>query len=110
MKQARKEGRKEGRERSIIEIITFGTHIIHILIFDIVDYIFFIKADVTLDVSPNEVRDVKWVTPDELRAMFADASKFFVFVFVFFGCGNFDRRRGENKQSTTMIRIRMVWR
>ena len=42
----------------------------------IVDYIFFIKADVTLDVSPNEVRDVKWVTPDELRAMFDDPSKF----------------------------------
>ncbi|KAI7853976.1 isopentenyl-diphosphate delta-isomerase [Circinella umbellata] len=39
-----------------------------------IDYIFFIKADVTLDVSPNEVRDVKWVTPDELRAMFDDAS------------------------------------
>ncbi|KAI8139376.1 isopentenyl-diphosphate delta-isomerase [Fennellomyces sp. T-0311] len=37
-----------------------------------IDYIFFIKADVTLDVSPNEVRDVKYVTPDELHAMFAD--------------------------------------
>ncbi|KAI9494396.1 isopentenyl pyrophosphate isomerase [Zychaea mexicana] len=39
-----------------------------------IDYIFFIKADVDLDVSPNEVRDTKYVTPDELRAMFADTS------------------------------------
>ncbi|KAL1935820.1 hypothetical protein VTP01DRAFT_4960 [Rhizomucor pusillus] len=36
-----------------------------------IDYIFFIKADVDLAVNPNEVRDVKYVTPDELRAMFA---------------------------------------
>ncbi|CAO3596093.1 unnamed protein product [Absidia cylindrospora] len=39
-----------------------------------IDYIFMIKADVDLDVSPNEVRDVKYVTPDELRTMFADTS------------------------------------
>ncbi|CDH57321.1 isopentenyl-diphosphate delta-isomerase [Lichtheimia corymbifera JMRC:FSU:9682] len=37
-----------------------------------IDYIFFIKANVTMDVNANEVRDVKWVTPEELRAMFAD--------------------------------------
>jgi isopentenyl-diphosphate delta-isomerase len=42
--------------------------------FVLVDYIFMIKADVDLDVSPNEVRDVRYVTPDELRAMFADTS------------------------------------
>ena len=28
-----------------------------------------------MDVNVNEVRDVKWVTPDELRAMFADSGK-----------------------------------
>ncbi|KAI9265358.1 isopentenyl pyrophosphate isomerase [Helicostylum pulchrum] len=37
-----------------------------------VDYILFIKANVTLDVSPNEIRDVKYVTPQELKDMFAD--------------------------------------
>ncbi|KAI8067880.1 isopentenyl pyrophosphate isomerase [Gongronella butleri] len=39
-----------------------------------IDYIFFIKANVDLNVSPNEVRDVKYVTPEELKAMFADES------------------------------------
>lgn len=47
-----------------------GTYIICV-----VDYIFFIKANVTMDVNANEVRDVKWVTPEELRAMFADPGK-----------------------------------
>ncbi|KAI8048160.1 isopentenyl pyrophosphate isomerase [Gilbertella persicaria] len=37
-----------------------------------VDYILFMKADVTLNVNPNEIRDVKYVTPEELKAMFAD--------------------------------------
>lgn len=40
-----------------------------------VDYIFFIKADVDLKINPNEVRDYKYVTPEELKAMFADSSK-----------------------------------
>ena len=35
-----------------------------------IDYILFIKADVDLDVNPNEVMDVKYVTADELKAMF----------------------------------------
>ncbi|KAG0170201.1 isopentenyl-diphosphate delta-isomerase idi1 [Apophysomyces sp. BC1034] len=39
-----------------------------------IDYIFFIKADVDFEENPNEVRAVKYVTPDELRAMFADKS------------------------------------
>lgn len=39
------------------------------------DYILFIKANVDLDVNPNEIRDVKYVTPEELKAMFADSSK-----------------------------------
>lgn len=42
-----------------------------------VDYIFFIKADVDLAVNPNEVRDVKYVTPDELRAMFAQPGRIY---------------------------------
>ncbi|KAI7905253.1 isopentenyl pyrophosphate isomerase [Cokeromyces recurvatus] len=37
-----------------------------------VDYILFMKADVNLNVNPNEIRDIKWVTPEELKAMFAD--------------------------------------
>lgn len=37
-----------------------------------IDYILFIKADVDLDVNPNEVRDVKYVSPDELKSMFKD--------------------------------------
>lgn len=41
-----------------------------------IDYILFIKADVTLQVNPNEIRDVKYVTAEELEAMFKDPSKF----------------------------------
>lgn len=37
-----------------------------------IDYILIIKADVNLNPSPNEVRDVKYVTADELKAMFKD--------------------------------------
>ena len=44
----------------------------------LVDYILFMKANVTLDVNPNEIRDVKYVTPEELKAMFADPSKLFI--------------------------------
>lgn len=39
-----------------------------------VDYILFIKADVDLNINPNEVRDSTFVTPDELKAMFQDKS------------------------------------
>ncbi|KAK4511709.1 mitogen activated protein kinase [Mucor velutinosus] len=39
-----------------------------------VDYILFMKANVDLDVNPNEIRDVRYVTPEELKAMFADSS------------------------------------
>lgn len=38
-----------------------------------VDYILFIKADVDLDVNPNEVRDVRYVSEDDLRSMFDQA-------------------------------------
>ncbi|KAI9310591.1 isopentenyl-diphosphate delta-isomerase [Dichotomocladium elegans] len=37
-----------------------------------IDYIFFIKADVNLEINKNEVQETKYVTPDELRAMFSD--------------------------------------
>lgn len=37
-----------------------------------IDYILFIKADVTLDVSPNEVQDTRYVTAGDLKAMFND--------------------------------------
>ncbi|KAH0558500.1 isopentenyl-diphosphate delta-isomerase idi1 [Trichoglossum hirsutum] len=35
-----------------------------------IDYILFIKADVSLDVNPNEVKDTRYVNAEELRAMF----------------------------------------
>ena len=34
------------------------------------------KADVTLSLNPNEIRDIKYVTPQELQEMFRDPSKF----------------------------------
>lgn len=34
-----------------------------------IDYILFIKADVDLEVNPNEVRDTKYVSVDELKTM-----------------------------------------
>ncbi|OAX80668.1 isopentenyl-diphosphate delta-isomerase [Emergomyces africanus] len=37
-----------------------------------IDYILFIQADVDLNVSPNEVRDTKYVTAEELKQMFQD--------------------------------------
>lgn len=37
-----------------------------------IDYILFVEADVTLEPSKNEVRDIKWVSADELRQLFKD--------------------------------------
>ncbi|KAG1352328.1 hypothetical protein G6F62_002717 [Rhizopus arrhizus] len=37
-----------------------------------IDYILFMKADVTLSLNPNEIRDIKYVTPQELQEMFRD--------------------------------------
>ena len=37
-----------------------------------VDYILFIKANVDLDPSPNEVKATQYVSPDELKAQFED--------------------------------------
>lgn len=42
-----------------------------------VDYILFIKADVDLDVNPNEVRATKYVSEDDLKTMFKDDSLLF---------------------------------
>ncbi|KAF2268761.1 isopentenyl-diphosphate delta isomeras-like protein 1 [Lojkania enalia] len=39
-----------------------------------IDYILFIKANVDLDVNPNEVRDSRYVSQDDLKAMFNDKS------------------------------------
>src|SRR5271167_3154859 len=36
----------------------------------VVDYIIVIVADVDLDVNPNEVRDTRYVSPEELKDMF----------------------------------------
>ena len=41
----------------------------------IVDYILFCALDVTVDINPNEVSDAKYVSKDELEAMFADESE-----------------------------------
>ncbi|KAK5165509.1 isopentenyl-diphosphate delta-isomerase idi1 [Saxophila tyrrhenica] len=37
-----------------------------------IDYILFIKADVDLNVNPNEVQDTKYVTSDQLKQMFTE--------------------------------------
>ncbi|KAF2459207.1 isopentenyl pyrophosphate,dimethylallyl pyrophosphate isomerase [Lineolata rhizophorae] len=37
-----------------------------------IDYILFIRADPTVEPNPNEVRDTRYVSADELRAMFED--------------------------------------
>lgn len=37
-----------------------------------IDYILFIKADVDLNINPNEVQDTVYVTPDQLKEMFKE--------------------------------------
>lgn len=39
-----------------------------------VDYILFIRADVDLNVNPNEVQDTRYVSQSDLKAMFEDKS------------------------------------
>lgn len=41
----------------------------------IVDYILFATLDVDLELNPNEVSDARYVSKDELEAMFSDSSK-----------------------------------
>jgi isopentenyl-diphosphate delta-isomerase len=40
-----------------------------------VDYILFLTNDVTVKANPNEVRDYKYVSKEELKQMFEDTSK-----------------------------------
>ena len=40
----------------------------------LVDYILFIRADVDLNVNPNEVQDTRYVSQSDLKAMFEDKS------------------------------------
>jgi len=42
-----------------------------------IDYILFFQGKVDLDINPNEVKDAKYVTADELKAMFKDDSLIF---------------------------------
>nr|OQO30449.1 Isopentenyl-diphosphate Delta-isomerase [Rachicladosporium sp. CCFEE 5018] len=37
-----------------------------------IDYILFIKADVDVEENPNEVQATRWVSPEELKAMFEE--------------------------------------
>ena len=40
-----------------------------------VDYIIIILAEVDLDVNPNEVRDTRYVSPEELKEMLQQPGK-----------------------------------
>lgn len=40
----------------------------------LVDYILFITADVDLHINPNEVRDSRWVSQEDLKNMFQEKS------------------------------------
>lgn len=42
--------------------------------FSLVDYILFIKADVDVQANPNEAQDTRYVSAEELKAMFEDPS------------------------------------
>lgn len=44
------------------------------LTIDTVDYILFIKANVDLNPSPNEVQATQYVSPEKLKAQFEDPS------------------------------------
>lgn len=41
-----------------------------------VDYIFLIQKDVELEINPNEVMEIRYVTPSELKAMVRQAEVF----------------------------------
>ena len=43
----------------------------------LVDYILFIQADVDLKINPNEVRDARYVSADELKVMFEEPGLIF---------------------------------
>ncbi|KAH8550786.1 isopentenyl pyrophosphate isomerase [Umbelopsis sp. PMI_123] len=72
-----------------------------------IDYIFFIKADVDMEVNPNEVRDTKYVTPEELRAMFVDPNikmtpwfKLICETYLFQWWANIDQLEGQRDVDT----------
>ncbi|CAO3687850.1 unnamed protein product [Umbelopsis vinacea] len=72
-----------------------------------IDYIFFIKADVDLEINPNEVRDSRYVTAEELRAMFVDPSikmtpwfKLICETFLFKWWSNIDQLDGQRDVDT----------
>jgi hypothetical protein len=43
----------------------------------LVDYILFLTLDPTLDPSPNEVSETKWVSKAELEGFFSDSCELF---------------------------------
>jgi isopentenyl-diphosphate Delta-isomerase len=43
-----------------------------------VDYILIIIADVDLDVNPNEAKDTRYVSPEELKEMFEQPGTMFL--------------------------------
>lgn len=58
-----------GRTREYVCLPSFGC-----VLTCPVDYILFIQADVDLRVNPNEVRDTRYVSADELKLMFEESS------------------------------------
>ncbi|KAH8700813.1 isopentenyl-diphosphate delta-isomerase [Talaromyces proteolyticus] len=72
-----------------------------------IDYILFIQADVDVNPNPNEVQDIKYVTPDELKSMFNDPALKFTPWFKLicnsmlfewwshFGASTFEKFKGE---------------
>lgn len=75
----------------------------------LVDYILFIQADVDLNVNPNEVRDTKYVSAQELKQMFTQPGLKFTPWFKlicnsmlfewwsYFGTADLDKYKGEKE-------------
>jgi isopentenyldiphosphate isomerase len=51
-----------------------------------VDYILFYRGKVTLNLNPNEVQAIRYVTPDELKAMFDNSGTFNIFSSLYSFC------------------------
>jgi isopentenyl-diphosphate delta-isomerase len=56
-----------------VGVFSFETDMLRLL--PTVDYVVFATANVTLEVNPNEVSDVKWVNKEELEELFKDQGK-----------------------------------
>lgn len=108
---------KWGEHESELDEITpqkSGYVLIVVCLSAAVDYILFIQADVDLNVNPNEVRDTKYVTADELKEMFRQPDLKFTPWFKLicetmlfewwhhFGTSTFDKFKGE-KQIRRML-------